>query len=164
MKILKRFVVLILSITIAPSVFACGGGWYEASYDNIYRIDYMLQDGMLGETYHNHQNEFAGNAVEDNLKEWQEFFGGRFSQELLADLIYTEEEQADVVKIQTSLKGIDGQTKAWFKDYMVIAKQAETISNAYDPWSYYRDDERVINQGLINKLTKDIIANIKIVN
>lgn len=157
MKIIKILLVS-FSLLFVQQVFACGG-WYYSSYYNVYLIQNMMHDGTLGLTYHNNRTEFDGNATEDNLKEWKAFFGDKYSQETLSELIYTQESNANKTKIYSSLNKSMQFEKDAFVKYMEFAKQCEEIALANDdPWDY---EENHIDYVKINSLINEAKAEIK---
>jgi len=157
MKIIKLLLVS-FSLLLLQQTQACGG-WYYSDYYNIYRIDQMLPNGTLGLTYHNNKTEFVGNAVEDNLKEWEFFFGGKYTQKELANLIYTKETLYNLDSATKTLnKSMHFEVSA-FNNYMSFAKECELISNAdNDPWNYEKNE---IDYNKINQLIKIATTNIK---
>lgn len=136
MKIIKVLLVS-FSLFLIHQIQACGGGYYYSDYFNIYQISRVLPNGTLGLTYHNSKTEFKGDAVDDNLKEWEIFFRMKYSKEHLEGLIYTDLSYFDKERAKKVLKkSLPFEVDA-FIEYMDFAKKCELIATANnDPWRY----------------------------
>ncbi|MGB1248727.1 MAG: hypothetical protein ACPG4Z_07560, partial [Chitinophagales bacterium] len=163
MKIYKKLGSVFISLFIIHSALACGGGWWEAEYYNIYKQKQMLNENLYT-GYNNHSADVAKNSVDDNIDEWYTFFEEQYTTSEIYDIIYNNISYTDYVSSKTTLENTLSNTstskRSSFVKYIMFAKNCEEISTANDSWSYY-DEESNIDTLLLKKLTTICKANIK---